>query len=490
MKITKLILSLFYSSILSFSCMSQTTLVLQPDATDGKDALLHGLNSQVGLNYGSNNQLSANTWTYNGSVGTVRSVLEFDLSAIPSGSTITSAELSLYGIGDNSGFGGHSTLSGTNECWVQRITSAWDELTVTWNNQPSVTTVNQVGLISSVGVDDDYLDVDVTMLVQDMVNLGNYGVMIRLQTEDHYRRLNFASSDHSNPSMRPKLKVTYETYPCVTLRPGSEAGKDALLHGLSSEANTNFSSNNQLSANTWTYNGPVGTVRSVLEFDLSGVPAGSTITSAELSLYGIGDNSGFGGHSTLSGSNEAWIQRVTSVWDEATVTWNNQPSVSVVNQVPLAASVGLDDDYIDVDVTALTQDMLNSGNFGYMIRLQTEDYYRRLNFASSDHTDPLMHPKLKVCYQDTLAEIQDTEGDLLGVSLFPNPVVEWITVEIEHVIGRYDLLIQDGQGKVLKKITTSNIQTKVDVSKFENGVYFVSIKSKTGSESKRFVISR
>lgn len=490
MKSITFTLTALCSFIFLFTSFSQTTLVLQPDANNGKDALLHGLSSEVNTNYGNNTQLSANAWTFNGSVGTVRSVLEFDLSSIPPGAIVTSAELSLYGIGNNSGFGGHSTLSGTNEAWIQRITSSWNESTVTWNSQPSSTTLNQVSLVASVGSDDDYLDMDVTALVQDMVNLGNYGFLLRLQTEQHYRRLNFGSSDHPDASLRPKLLVTYKSNPCITLRPDSEDGKDALLHGLSSEVNTNYGNNPQLSANSWTFNGPEGTVRSVLAFDLSGVPAGATISSSELSLYGVGNNSGFGGHSTLSGSNEAWVQRVTSAWNESTVTWNSQPTVTTLNQVALAPSVGSDDDYLNIDVTALTQDMMTSGNHGFMIRLQTEEHYRRLNFASSNHADPLLHPQLKVCYQDTLLEIQEAKEVSYSFNLFPNPAVESITIEIDQFVGKHHVLIYDGQGKVLEKIMTSEIQTKIDVSEFENGIYFLTIDSIRGMESKRFMISK
>jgi hypothetical protein len=39
---------------------------------------------------------------------------------------------------------------------------------------------------------------------------NNYGFMIKLQNEEHYRALMFASSNHKNPQLRPTLKVYYK----------------------------------------------------------------------------------------------------------------------------------------------------------------------------------------------------------------------------------------------------------------------------------------
>jgi len=48
-----------------------------------------------------------------------------------------------------------------NTSYLQRTTSVWDATTVTWNNQPAVTSTNQVTLLASQNKTQDYL-VDVT----------------------------------------------------------------------------------------------------------------------------------------------------------------------------------------------------------------------------------------------------------------------------------------------------------------------------------------
>ncbi|HAS39981.1 MAG TPA: hypothetical protein DCS93_05850 [Microscillaceae bacterium] len=229
---------------------SQTTLTLQPGSAKGKDAFIWQLTDQSGRfgptntkNYGSEPQFIAHEWTWDGSVGTRRSLIDFDFSLLPANALVISAHLSLYGY-PSSGDGGHSSLTGSNESLLQRITSAWDENLVTWNNRPTVTTQNQIKLSRSTSVGQDYLDIDVTNLVNDMLSnpTSAHGFMLSMQTQQHYRRLVFASSDHPDPLKRPKLVIIY-SLDCTgfsvdlgkdqTLCAGEATTLDATLAGAS-----------------------------------------------------------------------------------------------------------------------------------------------------------------------------------------------------------------------------------------------------------------
>ncbi len=57
----------------------------------------------------------------------------------------------------------------------------------------------------------DLIDQDITTLVQEMVNnrAEDYGFIIKLETEDGNKGMYFASSDHPDPNLHPKLIVTY-----------------------------------------------------------------------------------------------------------------------------------------------------------------------------------------------------------------------------------------------------------------------------------------
>jgi gliding motility-associated-like protein len=216
----------------------------------------------------------------------------------------------------------------------------------------------------------------------------------------------------------------YQTQ-CITLRPDSANGKDAYLRSLS--PNTNYGTHFDFSATDWTFSGNPVTVRNVIDFDWSVIPANATLISANLSLYSYNSPAN-GSHSTLSGSNEALLQRITSPWTESTVTWNTQPTTVTQNEVLLPASTNAIQHYLNIDVTALTQDILNdqANSHGFLFKLVTESFYRRMLFASSDNADSLLHPQLDLCFAvpvsdsscisvNTFQKISDTEGNFTGI---------------------------------------------------------------------------
>jgi hypothetical protein len=90
MKKVFFLLSLFYSPFL----IGQTTIVLQPGPSEGKDAKIFNIGSLQ--NYGSDLDFIAATWTFGGEPGTLRSLIQFDLSSIPPGAGIVDARLSLF----------------------------------------------------------------------------------------------------------------------------------------------------------------------------------------------------------------------------------------------------------------------------------------------------------------------------------------------------------------------------------------------------------
>jgi hypothetical protein len=502
---------ILFVGLISAQTFAQQTVVLQPGPSDGKDALLHGLYTMVNTNDGNDQQLPAVAWTFGGTPGTVRSALGFDLSFIPSGSVINSARLSLYSWDQSGGMGNHSSLSGSNACWLQRITSAWAESTVTWNNQPSTTTANEVALPASTSPTQNYLNIDVTSMVQDMINdpSAGYGMLLRLQTESYYRRVNFCSSDHINSALRPKLEITF-TVPVVsiTIQPDAATGKDALLHGLTGLADTNYGNDPQLPAVAWTFDGTAGVVRGILGFDLTSIPKGSQVLGAALSLYAWTQESGsMGTHSNLSGSNACWLQRVTANWDEGTVTWNNQPATTEVNEAALAEHDGALD-YTDINVSAMVQDMVNdpANSFGFLLKLQNENYYRRMNFCSSDYQDANLHPKLVVTYRPLVSALKSavspvdlsatkyindpaTKIDDIKFAMFPNPASNRVTIDLSMVDDGnavIDILNSTGQ-KIYSGQTTDKVIV-LDISGYTKGSYFVKVTTSKNTLVKELII--
>lgn len=197
--------SSFFTVILTFS----QTLTLQPDATSGKDAFINSL--QPTTPGGITQDLSAIAWTNSGNAVTVRGLIQFDLSSIPQGSLVNSATLYLYHNPTSSNTSAqHQSLSGSNEGVIRRIITDWDENTVTWNTQPTITNINEVSIPESISATQDYT-LNVTALVQDMVSYpsSSFGFQIRLLSEQYYRSLIFSSSDNADASNHPKLVVNY-----------------------------------------------------------------------------------------------------------------------------------------------------------------------------------------------------------------------------------------------------------------------------------------
>ena len=220
MKTPFLLLSFCFFQIIGISIVNGQTLTLQPGPVDGMDTRLC---SVAGYSTSSSPELPVAAWTYQGTAGVDHSFIYFDLSSIPAGALITDAQLFLYGATDLPS-GTHSTLSGSTEWLLQRVVSSWN-LSKTWATSPTATTLNQVSMPASTTGDQNF-QANVTNLVQDMVDnpQSSFGFKMKLQTEAHYRRINFASRNYATASKRPKLVITYTTTAGI-----QEAGESEVL---------------------------------------------------------------------------------------------------------------------------------------------------------------------------------------------------------------------------------------------------------------------
>ena len=223
--ITMVVLSLLL--LCTSDLTAQCTFTMQPDSIEAKNTWTFGLpcGSSYAIfsgrcdstNGGNVAVFQASAWTYFGTPGTIRSFLEYDLDTFANmNCTLDSAILYLYHDGGSSV---HSSLSGTNETWINRVTQAWDENVMTWNNQPTIATsvVGQdyVSIPQSTSPTQTYI-LDITdMVTYWLANpADNFGLRFSLQTESFYRRVRFASDDTNTPNAQPKLEI-YLTCPGV-----------------------------------------------------------------------------------------------------------------------------------------------------------------------------------------------------------------------------------------------------------------------------------
>lgn len=201
---------LLVQQVMSFA---QSTITLQPDELHSKDASLgyHPTYGTQNLNYENDTYFKAFTFLSPGDTNKNRGVIDFEIEGYYGIRTgLVSAKLSLYAAGYvNPTMTGHM---GNNAAVIRRITQSWDESLVTWNNAPSSTQMNQVFLSPSIHSLQDYLDVDVTSLVRDMMNdtASGSGFLLQLVNELPGNALVFYSSSSSDPLKRPKLTLTFD----------------------------------------------------------------------------------------------------------------------------------------------------------------------------------------------------------------------------------------------------------------------------------------
>jgi hypothetical protein len=184
---------------------SQNTLVLQPNSTDGKDALLNERSPST--NYKDNLDFISFDWTFSGIAFKGLSLIQFDLTSLPPNSVITNATLSLYHNSTSNSAG----QAGNNACHLKKVTSFWNESIITWNTMPTSTSVNQVVLDSSTISNQDYTNIDITNFVTDWHTNpnSNFGMQLELINQSPYKSMKFCSSDHTDSTLRPKLIISY-----------------------------------------------------------------------------------------------------------------------------------------------------------------------------------------------------------------------------------------------------------------------------------------
>ena len=197
---------IFLSSLFAYS-QQVDSLVLQPGALIGKDAWVWSY--VPGSNQATNSEALLAAWTHSGAPSNKRFYVQFDLSTIPTGTSVDSAFLFLSHNPNTISHGGVHTGTG-NSFYVRGVTSSWTETGITWNNQPSVTNTDQI-TVPSTSVGNQNFKIDVTTLTQNQLNTSNYGYCLKLTSETTYKAIVCASSDHSTAALRPMLKVYFNS---------------------------------------------------------------------------------------------------------------------------------------------------------------------------------------------------------------------------------------------------------------------------------------
>ncbi len=235
----------------------------------------------------------------------------------------------------------------------------------------------------------------------------------------------------------------------------------------------------------WTNQGYPTVRRGFIKFDLTMIPIGSQIQSANLVLKNNPQSSSTSGeHQQLSGSNAMYLKAVTQNWNESTITWNNQPTVTASNQLYIPASLTANQTY-NINVTSMVTNMVNnpSSNFGFCLSLANEQYYRSVILASSEHTDPNLQPVLEIVYFPTASITDNSE---YAVSVYPNPANSFLEINTTNLTNASIKAI-DTEGKESLSSEIVHSKTVLDVSSLKPGIYILLIENENKILREKFI---
>ncbi|MDH3629517.1 MAG: DNRLRE domain-containing protein [Gammaproteobacteria bacterium] len=197
-------------------------LQLQPGAADGEDAEIW--DQAPNNNYGAADE----TWVSSAVSDTTRSLLRFNLGAIPAGARIMRADLSLE---RESGSGADQPVS------AHRIVNPWSEASVTWNQRESGTNWDTAGAdfdnmaitTTPVGPVNQRYAWNITSLVQGWVDgsYPNYGVALVAAIAGMPGE-RFYTSDETDETRRPRLMINY-TCACDEICARPQGGGNLLM---------------------------------------------------------------------------------------------------------------------------------------------------------------------------------------------------------------------------------------------------------------------
>ncbi|HNT78378.1 MAG TPA: DNRLRE domain-containing protein, partial [Anaerolineae bacterium] len=272
---------------------------------------------------------------------TYRTLVAFNLASLPSDAVILTATLELYQTG---------SAGSSFSMKVQALTGSWTEAGVTWDDQPTYTTADEAG---SGTVSGDWRQWHITPIVQKWYTgaLANNGVRLIFDLGLKGSRT-FSAREGAHP---PRLVVEY------VRRATLPALADTTISQLAPSTNYGNAMNIVVLRNESTFYESHG----LLRFDVSGIPAGSTIISAALGLVPTINRAQVNAPQlAVSLAPEA----IVTTWSEMVVTWNSRPGSQAMGDPPTPWTQGLDRNW--VDVTAIAQGWASGAVTNYGIKLK------------------------------------------------------------------------------------------------------------------------
>ena len=177
----------------------------------------------------------------------------------------------------------------------------------------------------------------ITALQSDGFQLGNHSSVNSSSTTFQYVAFRNGAGGCAQPSQGQILIAANDSW-VDQANPGNNNGGDTQLRVRSQTGSQNQ--------------------RVFVDFDLPSLPSGCVATSADLYLY----------NSSMTSGRTLEVHRAAASWAENGITWNDQPATTGTPATTTISATG----WTGWSVTALTNDLYTSGNFGFRIADQTE----------------------------------------------------------------------------------------------------------------------
>lgn len=199
--------------------------------------------------------------------------------------------------------------------------------------------------------------------------------------------------------------------------------------------------------------------RSLLKFDLSSVPAGADIVSANLVLAGVN-------HEVMNGG-VGRLQLVQRVWNQGNANWSLTELIKDASQpfVELP-SPSLPSENYTLNVKAMVQSMVNAplANYGWLLYMSNESNLDEtfFEFASSDNANPDLKPMLEIVYCEHMQ-----------VNVYTSPASS--DTELD---GAANVVVKGGVPPY--SYSWSNSATSSEINNIQKGVYYVIVTDARG----------
>ena len=409
-----------------FNSYAQTTVTLYPIG----DAFIQ--EADPNTNMGSSDYLYVGD---NPSGDEIRTLIKWDLSSLPSCINIDNAYIELYKYLNPSDYSGGVKF--------YRIMDPWNEMSVTWNNQPLGVSYIDVFYVSP---ETGTISHSATVLVNLWLNYGNNGVRYNrnvsgTKTHDFYS---------SSGSVSPKLTITYTN---ATPPTASISGNTNICQGVSTtltaSGGTSYLWDTGVTTSSITVSPSTSTQYCVTVTDANGCTDQTcvTVTVKHIPPAPTG----------VSASDGTYC-------NEAHISWNSASGADcykIIRGSTTLETCYSGTSYIDnssAPTSSTTYKVYSKNDCGY---------------SSSYDSDN--------GYADDCSAIDEILSKYI-TKIYPNPTFDKLNIEFTDNINKIEkLTLSNMLGQVVYTIKGKKINTRnfvIDLSEYKSGVYYLNVQTK------------